>query len=296
MIKFGYRSGENGKLKNWATPINGGLSVEDYSVLMTIYKKDNPEYAKASIDSMLAQTHKTNDFVLVCDGDVTEELNVVIDGYVSKYPDIFNVVRLPQNVGLGAALRCGVPFCKNELIARMDDDDIANPNRCETEIKYFEEHPNCVLVGAHMNEFDNDPNEVLRVKKVPIGLDNIKKYSRRRNPFNHSTVMFKKSAVLEAGNYSEMRTNQDVELWVRMINKGYQCENIDEILVDFRFDKNTLKRRKEWKNSKLMIDVWKQFRKNKYCSYWDYLVVKWTQIAIYIMPKKLLNWVYNNLR
>ena len=270
--------------------------MENYSILMTIYKKDNPDFAKASIDSMLKQTHRTNDFVLVCDGEITEELSTVVDTYVAEHPNIFNVVRIPQNVGLGAALRYGVSVCKNEIVARMDDDDIAKPERCEHEIGYLRDNPDCVLVGAHMNEFDNDPNVTIRIKRVPIGFENIKKYARRRNPFNHSTVMFRKSAVLEAGNYSEMRTNQDVELWVRMLNKGYHCENMDEILVDFRFDNNTLERRKEWKNAKLMIEVWSQFRKNRYCSYWDYIVVKWVQIAIYIMPKKMLNWVYNNLR
>lgn len=270
--------------------------MEDYSVLMTVYKKDDPKFAQAGIDSMLKQTHRTNDFVLVCDGEMTEELNEVIYAYVAEYPELFNVVRLPQNVGLGAALRHGVSHCKNEIVARMDNDDIAKPERCEHEIEYLRANPDCVLVGAHMNEFDDDPDVVLRVKKVPIGFDDIKKYARRRNPFNHSTVMFRKSAILEAGNYSEMRTNQDVELWVRMLNKGYRCENIDEILVDFRFDSNTLERRQEWKNAKLMIDIWKRFRKNRYCSYWDYLVVKWVQIAICVMPAKLLNWVYNNLR
>ena len=270
--------------------------MENYSVLMTVYKKDNPEFAKVGIDSMLAQTHVTDDFVLVCDGELTEELNALINAYTEKYPEIFNVIRLPENVGLGAALRHGVPLCKNELVARMDDDDIALPERCAAEIEYLTDNPDCVLVSSHMNEFDTNPNEPIRVKKVPLGFENIKKYARRRNPFNHSAVMFRKSAILEAGNYSEMRTNQDVEFWVRLLNKGYRCENIDKILVNFRFDTNTLERRKEWKNSKLMIDVWKQFRKNKYCSYGDYLAVKWVQIAIYIMPKKLLNWVYNNLR
>ncbi len=271
-------------------------SMENYSILMTVYKKDDPNFAKLGIDSMLAQTHKTNDFVLVCDGELTEKLNALIDAYCVKYPDLFRVVRLPQNVGLGAALRHGVPLCKNELIARMDNDDIAKPKRCEKEVQYLQDNPNCVLVGAHMNEFDNDPSVPIRVKNVPIGFDNIKKYARRRNPFNHSTVMFRKTALLEAGNYSEMRTNQDVELWIRMLNKGYRCENINEILVDFRFDQNTLERRKNWKNAKLMIDIWKQFSNNKYCSYWDYTMVKWVQIAIYLMPKKLLNWVYNHLR
>ncbi len=263
---------------------------------MTIYKKDDPEFARVGIDSMLAQTYRTDDFVLICDGEMTQELDAVIDGYESEHPDIFRVIRLPQNIGLGAALRQGVPLCKNELIARMDNDDIAKPERCEREVTYLLEHPDCALVGAHMNEFDTDPENPIREKRVPVGFEQIKKYARRRNPFNHSTVMFRKTAVLGAGNYSEMRTNQDVELWVRMLNSGYRCDNLDEILVDFRFDGNTLQRRKEWKNSKLMIQVWRQFRKNGYCSYWDYFVVTGVQIAIYIMPKRLLNWVYDHLR
>ena len=270
--------------------------MDNYSVLMTVYKKDNPEFVKAGIDSMIAQTHRTDDFVLVCDGELTDELNLLINDYISKYAKFFNVIRLPQNVGLGAALKRGVLMCKNELIARMDNDDIAKPERCEHEVEYMMKNSDCVLVGAHMNEFDEDPKSPIRIKKVPIGIDNIKKYARRRNPFNHSTVLFRKDAVLEAGNYSEMRTNQDVELWVRMLNKGYRCENLDEILVDFRFESSTLERRKEWKNSKLMIEVWKQFKDKNYCSYFDFLVVKWVQIAMYIMPKKLLNWVYNNIR
>lgn len=270
--------------------------MENYSVLMTVYKKDNPEFVRASIDSMLNQTHKTNDFLLVCDGEITDELNALIKECSETHSNIFNVVRLPQNVGLGAALRRGVLACKNELVARMDDDDIAKPQRCEHEVVYLQNNPKCVLVGSHMNEFDENPNQTIRVKRVPIGFDNIKKYAHRRNPFNHSTVMFRKSAVVNAGNYSGMRTNQDVELWVRMLNAGYCCENIDEILVDFRFDSNTLARRKEWKNSKLMIDVWKQFKDKGYCSYIDYAVVKWVQIAMWMMPNKMLNWVYNNLR
>ena len=269
--------------------------MQKYSVLMTMYKGDNPEYAKLSIESMLNQTVLTDNFVIVCDGPLTSELDTLLKEYKQKN-SIFHIYRLPHNVGLGAALRYGVTVCKNELIARMDDDDISKPKRCELEIEYLENNPECALVGTHMNEFADVPDNTIRIKKVPIGFDNIKKYAHRRNPFNHSMIMFRKSAVLGAGNYSEMRTNQDVELWVRMLNNGYHCENMDEILVDFRFDNNTLARRKEWKNSKLMIDIWKQFRKNKYCSYWDYIIVKWVQIAIYIMPKNLLSWVYDNLR
>ncbi len=268
----------------------------NYSVLMTVYKKDNPENARVSIDSLLNQTVKTDDFVLVCDGPLTDALNEMIASYEASYPGLFRVVRLPENVGLGAALRHGVPLCKNEIVARMDDDDIAREYRCERQLEYLHAHPEVALVGGNVSEFDDDPQKPLRVKVMPVGEANIKKFSRKRNPFNHSTVMFRKQAILDGGNYSAMRTNQDVELWIRMINKGYLCANIDEVLVDFRFDNDTLVRRKEWRNSKLMIEVWKSFYAKGYCSYWDYLCVMGIQIAMYVMPTKLLSWVYDHLR
>jgi len=272
------------------------INMLDYSVLMTVYAKDNPDYARLSLDSILNQTVRTNDFVLVCDGPLSAELDALIEKYVARFPDLFNVVRLKENVGLGAALRAGVLLCKNELVARMDDDDISKPERCERQLKEFEKNDQLSVVGSYMDEFEEDYARPLRTKSVPSNFDEIKTFSRRRNPFNHSTVMFRKSSVIGAGNYSEMRTNQDVELWVRMINSGYIGYNISESLVLFRFDQKTYQRRKDWTNVKLMIDVWKGFRKKKYCSYFDYLVVFWSQIIIYLMPVKLLTWVYNHLR
>ncbi len=179
---------------------------------MTIYKGDSPVFAKISIDSMLNQTLKSNDFVLVCDGPLTEDLDALLSSYVDNYPNIFNVIRLKTNVGLGEALNCGLQYCKNNIVARMDDDDIAIENRCEVEIDFLSSHPEIDLVGSHVSEFDENPKLPLRIKRMPIGYSNIKKFARRRNPFNHSTVMFRKDSVLNCGNYSKMRTNQDVDL------------------------------------------------------------------------------------
>lgn len=270
--------------------------MENYSVLMTMYKKDNPIYARLAIDSMLNQTIKTNDFVLVCDGPLTNELNELIAEYQEKYEDIFNVIRFEENKGLGAALRHGVHVCKNDLIARMDDDDIAKLNRCEIELKVFEEYEDVSIVGAYMNEFEENPNEILRVKTVPIEQVDILKFSKRRNPFNHSAVMFKKQDILRVGNYSEMRTNQDVDLWVRALNKGLIGRNIPESLVDFRFDSNTYQRRKDWKNVKLLIEVWREFYKNGYCRLTDFLFVVVVQLVMFIFPQSVIQWCYDHLR
>jgi glycosyltransferase involved in cell wall biosynthesis len=262
---------------------------------MTMYRKDNAEYARLAIDSMINQTVKTNDFVLVCDGPLNEELDLLVKEYEEKY-SIFHVHRLKENVGLGAALRYGVTVCQNSLIARMDDDDIAKPNRCEEELKEFEKDKTLSICGSFMNEFEVDSSKPIRKKKVPVTHNELLRYSRRRNPFNHSTVMFKKEDIITAGNYSTMRTNQDVDLWVRVLNKNYKGINIPIELVDFRFNSKTYQRRKEWKNIYLMIVIWKNFYKNHYCSLIDFLYVICLQLAIFIMPNRLLQWSYDHFR
>ena len=268
--------------------------MENYSILMTVYKKDNPSYVKEAINSILKQTFLTNDFVIVCDGPLTKELYDLLDEY--KQNDIFNIIYLEKNIGLGAALKKGVTFCKNELIARMDDDDISLENRCEMEVKFLENNKDISIVGSHVYEFEGDIANIIREKKVPIEYKDICSFSKKRNPFNHSTVMFRKQDIIKVGNYSEMRTNQDVDLWVRLLNQGYKGKNIDESLVYFRFDESTYSRRKDWKNIKLHIKVWNNFYKKNYCSFIDFLTVMCFQLAVFIMPTGLIRWCYDNLR
>jgi glycosyltransferase involved in cell wall biosynthesis len=269
--------------------------MDNYSVLMTLYSKDNPQYARISIDSIISQTYRTNDFLLVCDGDLSQELNLLIDEYTKEHSFI-RVIRLQNNVGLGAALRIGLPLCKNDLVARMDDDDISTLDRCETEVKFLMHHPEVAIVGSSVIEFQTSPNEPIRIKKVPITHSQIIKFSRRRNPFNHSTIMFRKSKVLEAGNYSELRTNQDIELWVRLLHNGITGANLDKPLVYFRFNSDTYRRRKSWKNAILLIDIWKVFYFKKYCTLFDFMHVACVQIVICILPIFILRLLYTRFR
>lgn len=268
----------------------------DYSVLMTIYKKDSPEYFIQSVESMLNQTVKTNDFVLVCDGELTDELEKAIVLAFKGHESILNLVRLEKNVGLGQALNIGLPLCKNEWVARMDDDDVSHLNRCELQLKYIEQHPDLTILGSYVNEFEDDPRKPIRVKTVPTEYSEILKFSRRRNPFNHSTVMLNKEKTIGAGNYSVIRTNQDVSTWVRLLNSGCKGANLPEALVDFRFDANTYERRKDLKNISLMIKVWWSFYQKKYCSLLDFMYVFLIQVYFLIMPKSAIIWAYNHKR
>ncbi len=266
-----------------------------YSVLMTVYRGDNPSFVKTSIDSILKQTHLSNDFVIVEDGPLPEELETLIHSCESLYPNI-NVLRLPSNVGLGKALNEGLPLCKNELIARMDSDDISMPDRCEKQVKAFMENPELDIVGCPVKEFVGTPDNVVGQRLVPLDNESIHKYVRRRDPFNHPTVMYRKSKVMKFGPYGDYRKNQDTDLWIKLLSKGgCKAINIDEFLLMFRFDDGTFRKRKSWTNTKTLINIrWKAF-KDKYCSFIDFLVVSGVQLAIYIMPSGLQRFIYQHI-
>lgn len=260
-----------------------------------MYKNDDVDNAKLGIDSMLKQTVKTNDFVLIVDGPLTCAQEKMIAEYERKN-ECFRVIRLKRNVGLGKALAIGVDVCKNEMIARMDNDDIALPNRCEKQLNFFKQRLELDVLGTNVIEFEKNPKQKKYVKKMPITSQDVKKYAKLRNPINHSSVMFKKSSIIDAGNYSSMRTNQDVELWVRMINKGFVIENMPEELVYFRMDKDTYQRRKNKENIELLLEVWFQFYKKGYCSLIDYLLVFFIHKCINFFPLSAVHCLYGLIR
>lgn len=191
--------------------------MEKYSVLMSLYKKEHPEYLKLAIDSMLNQTVKPDEIILVEDEPLTDELYAVVDEYKDKLTIVIN----KKNLGLGLALNEGLKVCRNELIARMDTDDISKPDRCEKQLKRFEEKPELAIVGSHIDEFVGDPSHVISQRRVPLTSEAIYNFAKKRSAFNHPVVMYKKSAVLEEGGYADLKRNQDVDLFGRMLFKGH---------------------------------------------------------------------------
>jgi len=217
--------------------------MEKYSVLMSVYCKEQATYFKTAIDSMLAQTVPPDDFVLVCDGPLTFELDAIIEEYCKKMPKLFNVIRLSENKGLGNALKIGVEACKYELIARMDTDDISLPDRCEKQLKMLSENPEISVVGGQISEFYDDPKNVIDYRIVPTSYEEIKKRAAKRNPMNHVTVMLKKSQVLLAGNYYDIPGFEDYHLWVQMLSAGLKLQNIEDVCCNVRVDRNMYGRR-----------------------------------------------------
>lgn len=266
--------------------------MEKYSVLMSLYKKEHPEYLRQALDSIINQTIMPDEAVLVEDGALTNELYCIVKEYEEKYPGLLHVVINKTNVGLGLALNEGLKACRNELVARMDTDDISKPDRCEKQVRRFEEKPELAIVGSHIDEFVGNPYNVISQRRVPISYGEIYEYAKKRSAFNHPAVMYRKSAVLAEGGYADLRRNQDVDLFGRMLFAGYKAENIDEALLWFRSNDELAARRKSWENTKSYIATIKKFWKMGYSSFGNYLMVAFAQTGMYIMPVKLQNYIY----
>ena len=258
-----------------------------YSVLMSVYHKENSLFFSQSLDSMINQTIRPDEIVLVCDGPLTKELDRLIDRYTKENKNLFNVIRLKENKGLGNALSIGIKKCRNELIARMDTDDISKPERCEKEIEIFNSNSEMGIVGSNIEEFSTSVNEMNSIRKVPEFHDDIRKFIKKRNPFNHPSVMYKKSEVLKAGNYKDVRYMQDYFLWVDMISNGTVGYNIQENLVSMRANDNLFKRRSGHEYSKIQHKLLKYMKEKKIINSFEYI----TFLALRSISSMLPNFV-----
>lgn len=272
--------------------------MEKYSVLMSVYIKVEKEELKLSVDSMLRQTAKPEQIVIVLDGDVKEDVSELISDYCNKYPDVFTIVPLEDNHGLAYALNEGIKNCRNELICRMDADDVSVSDRCEAQLKEFEKESELTLLGGHSRHFKDSPENLTDLYgKQPIGEDAIKKCIRRGSAFSHPTVMFKKSSVLACGGYDPvLRRSQDHDLFTKMLAKGMKCENIDKVLILFRADDDCKLRNRNKESLKARVIIQKRIFKRKQCSLIDYLYVRLGVFAMKILPDKLYLKIYSIIR
>lgn len=223
--------------------------MEKYSVLMAVYFKEKAEYLRMAIDSMLCQTAPPEEFVLVCDGPLTEALEAVIAEYCSAEPGRFRVVRLERNMGLGAALNAGLQQCRNELVARMDSDDIALPDRMEKQLAEMQIHPNAAVLGGQIAEFFEDRKTITAYREVPTDSQKIRNIMKYRNPMNHVTVVMRRSCVLAAGKYPQFTAPgfEDYFLWVTLLARGCELRNILDVCCRVRVSDGQYCRRGGWK-------------------------------------------------
>lgn len=266
-----------------------------FSVLMSIYVKEKPEYAKACFDSLLSQTCPADEWVIVEDGKLTEPLYSLLNTYQTRYPNLIKRVPLKQNLGLGLALREGINHCSNELIARMDTDDIARNDRFERQLAEFEKNPQLDICGSQIKEFIGSIDNIVSRRIVPTNDVAIKKFQKKRTAFNHMTVMYKKTAVLRAGNYQHAPLIEDSLLWVNMFLTGARCMNIDDYLVYARVGQDMFQRRGGLSYFRKYKAGRKRILNTGYISYWDYISTIYLELFLSMAPVKCRAYIYQNI-
>lgn len=268
-------------------------AMQKYSVLMSLYIKEKPEYLRLAIDSMLGQTVVPDEIVIVEDGPLTDDLYAVLDEYKEKFPQIIRTVRNEKNLGLGLALNAGLKECRNELVARMDTDDIADLVRCEKQLKYFMENPETTILGGQIAEFIMEPANIVGRRIVPETDKELKEYMKKRCPFNHMTVMFKKSDVIKVGNYQDWFWNEDYYLWIRMNLTNMKFANVPDVLVNVRVGEEMYQRRggkkyflSEYRIQKLMLDK----KVISVCTFVENVMKR--AVVQMLLPNKVRGWVF----
>lgn len=267
-----------------------------YSVLMSVYSKEKPEYLLQSMESIWAQTVPTDDFILVCDGPLTDELDAIVKQEQSNHFYELRVIRLKESAGLGKALAEGLKHCKYNIVARMDSDDISLPERCEKELECFQRMPELDIVSGTVIEFKDTPENKVGRRQVPKNQKDIIAFSRKRNPFNHPAVMFNKIAVLNAGSYNEdFHLFEDYYLWIRMLRSGSHAYNIQDPVLLMRTSGDLYFRRGGSKYAKDLISFHKWMYRSGWTKFGDYVFFAIPHAFICVMPNGIRKCIYSHL-
>lgn len=268
-----------------------------FSVLMSVYRNDKPEFVARAVESVTRlQTVKPDEIVLVIDGPIPDELSKLIDRLESSSEFNFNVVRLPENKGLGNALRVGMMKASYEIVARMDSDDVSESCRFEKQIAYMENHPDCDVVGGQITEFINEEYNIVGRRIVPLSHMEIFKWLKSRCSINHVSVAMRRSRVLNIGNYMDWHFNEDYYLWIRMALSGCRFANLPDTLVNVRVGKDMYARRGGWKYFKSETGLQHYMLKHSMISYPRYAFNVAVRFCVQVaMPNSIRSFVFKKL-
>lgn len=265
-----------------------------FSVLLSLYAKERPENLRQSLESIFCQSLRADEVIIVEDGPITKELTNIINEYKNSHPEI-KLVPLPINVGLGKALNEGLKYCSFDLIARMDTDDIAKPNRFEKQIAIFENHPEIQIVSCWIDEFTDSTDNVVSIRRLPEFPFEIYEFGKKRCPVNHPAVVFRKKAVELAGGYRHFPLMEDYYLWVRLLLNGEKFYNIQESLLFFRTSDDTYKRRGGFKHGIDEIKFQYHIYKLGYTSGGRFLKNVIIRFSTRIVPNSIREFIYKKL-
>ena len=243
---------------------------QPFSLLLSTYGGDTPEFLRLAFTSTVQeQTRRPDEVVLVQDGPVPPELAETIADLAATSPVPVKHVVMEDNVGLGPALDRGLEACAHEIVARMDSDDVSRPDRFERQLPLVEAGAD--IVGSGLYEFGSGVDDVVGRRTPPTDPGTIRRVIRFRDPFNHPTVVYRRSAVLAAGGYTDMALMEDYLLFTRMVEAGARPANVADPLVYYRVGAGAYARRggRELLRSELALQ--RRFRELGITSRGEYL-------------------------
>ena len=270
--------------------------MKPFSVLMSVYKLDKPDYFRTAVESIsIKQTVKPNEVLIVVDGPVPDDLRSMIE-FLAEEISYVHILWQKENKGLGTALQVGMENASNEIVARMDSDDIAINTRFAKQLPAFDEDPALSIIGSSISEFVGDPYNVVGRRDVPTTNEEIRKYMKSRCAFNHMTVMYKRSEVMKVGNYQDWYWNEDYYLWIRMMLGGCRFANISEPLVKVRVGKDMYARRGSIRYFKSEVGIQTYMYKHNIIAFPRYCFNVFVRFVIQVlMPNKVRGGVFRLL-
>lgn len=263
---------------------------------MSVYIKTDPQQLSEATDSMLHQTLPPEQFVLVCDGQVTQPVSDLIDDYQRRFPELFTVIRLLEHCGLGPALQAGLLACRNVWVARMDADDIALPDRMEKQFCAVQALNSPAALGGQIAEFEQDTSHIIGYRQVPLSYEQIRQRCRILCPMNHMTVLLHKPSILAAGGYRDCKAYEDYDLWVRLLHNNYRVYNIPDLCCYARVDGNFYQRRGGWNYFRQTLRMEKTILEYQLIGRAQYVCNILLRFACTVlMPPALRKWIFMHI-
>lgn len=263
-----------------------------FSVLMSVYKKEKPQFLDQALRSIEEQTVIPTEIVLVEDGPITAGLKEVIANHQKHFVNTFKVIKSAHNQGLGPSLRLGTKFVSTKWIARMDSDDISVPNRFELQLKEIIKEPDLAVIGGQIQEFAEKPSNVIGYRRVPTSEGLIRDFLKWRSPFNHPSVIISKKALLQVGGYIPYGNLEDYYLWARIIIHKFHVKNIDQVLLKMRVDEGMYQRRGKPSNIRYFYALRKFLYRNKIINWRKKIMGDWIMTLNILMPEWLRKSIY----
>lgn len=264
-----------------------------FSVLMSVYRNDRPEWLRECLDSVFGQTLPADEVVMVIDGPIAPELRSVVDDFALIHKELF-VSPLPDNVGLGRALNHGLSLCSNDIIVRMDADDVSLPHRFKRLIETFESFPNVDAVSSWIDEFEGQHDNIVSSRRLPEFPYELNSFAKSRSPLNHAAAAFKRSALMLVGGYVHFPLYEDYYLWARLLQSGFKFYNIQESLLLVRVSSDMYKRRGGWEYAKTSAQFQWRLKKMGLISMFTALKNSFIRGTVFLMPNQLRAWFYKH--